>query len=295
VFDVTDPADVVLITGPTVVKTGSAYTIRFEDTARPDGRYLALTPTARRRPVDLRIDQPSSWKSPGHGADYVIITAGPFYSASLRLAQHRRASGLRVATVKVEDLYDEFNDGLFSPQAIRDFLSYAYRHWTGPAPTYVLLVGDATLDFKDNLQTGTINYVPSQIVQTDILGDTPSDNWFVCVSGDDILPDMFIGRLSAQTVPEAEAIVNKIIADDRRPPSGAWATRGLFVADDDSRLFEAIADSLVDSLPTQYVADQVYVQGYPPGDPTHAVRLVDHRLGKGYPWGGYGHQSDDSS
>ena len=69
-----------------------------------------------------------------------------------------------------------------------------------PAPTDVLLLGDATLDYKDNRQTGTRNYVPSQVIETEFWGEAPSDNWFVAVSGEDLLPDLLIGRLAAQTV-----------------------------------------------------------------------------------------------
>ena len=42
--------------------------------------------------------------------------------------------------------------GLAAPIAIRDFLSYAYDNWQNPAPQYVLLVGDGSFDYKDNLK-----------------------------------------------------------------------------------------------------------------------------------------------
>ena len=47
--------------------------------------------------------------------------------------------------VDVDDVYNEFNDGLYHPVAIKNFLKYAYANWQPPAPTYVLLVGDGAM------------------------------------------------------------------------------------------------------------------------------------------------------
>lgn len=268
VFDVTDSTDVAIITNTVVVAAGGDYMLRFEDEAQLETRYLALTSAQRQSPASIEVDRPSSWKSTSHGADYIIITHGDFYTSSLTLANYRIiTSGMRVATVKVGDIYDEFNEGIFNPQAIRDFLSHAYHNWTAPAPTYVLLVGDATQDYKDNYDTGTINYVPSQIIQTDQL-EASSDNWFVLVSGDDVLPDMFIGRLSAQETSQVDDIMDKIIHYEQNPPEDPWNKSVLLVADDDEASFETMSDQLAERLPFYYTATKVYAADYPPGDPT---------------------------
>ena len=72
----------------------------------------------------------------------------------------RQAQGLRTAVVDVSDIFDEFGYGLVTPQAIKDFITYAYENWQAPAPQYVLLMGDTTYDYKDNRNLGTVNYVP---------------------------------------------------------------------------------------------------------------------------------------
>jgi hypothetical protein len=278
VFDVTDPTNVTVITGTVVSADGGSYKLEFEDAAQSATRYLALTSAQRKSPVRIEPDQPSAWHDTENGADYIIITHEDFYTSSLRLASHRAiTSGLRVATVKVEDVYDEFNYGIFNPQAIRDFLSYAYHNWIPPAPTYVLLVGDACQDYKDNANTGTINYVPSQIIETDELGETPSDNWFVSLTGTDILPDMSIGRLSAQEASQVDDIVDKIIDYEQHPPAAPWNTQVLLVADDgDSRdgytyAFEDISEQLSLRLPYRYTANKIEVRYYPPGNPTNDI------------------------
>ncbi len=265
VLDITNPADVVRLTQATAVN-GNRDTVQFEHASQLETRYLVQAVLQRKQPAHLEIDTPSSWRSPSHGADYIIVTHKDFFASSLELADHRRALGLRTAVVEVQDIYDEFNHGIFHPQAIRDFLSYTYQNWRPPAPTYVLLVGDGTQDYKDNLRTGTVNFVPSQIIETDLLGETPSDNWFVLVRGDDILPDMLIGRLSVQSVSQAEAVVDKIIRYEQAPPDDTWNTQALLVADDDSLVFENISEQLAALFPLDYVTHRVYVGDYPPGN-----------------------------
>lgn len=267
VFDVTNPASVAVITNTNIVYDAGSYHLQFKDTVELKTRYLALTSTQRKSAASIEMDQPSSWRSPGNGADYIIITHEDFYTSSLRLANHRNsASGLRVATVRVEDIYDEFNFGVFNPQAIRDFLSYAYHNWVSPAPIYVLLVGDATYDYRGNL--GRVGYVPTRMIETDLLGQTPSDNWFVLVSGDDVLPDMFVGRLPADSVSQADNMVDKIIFYEQNPPDEPWNTNVLLVADDDEVSFESISEHLAREVPDYYTINRIYVAEYPPGDPT---------------------------
>ncbi len=159
---------------PLIEPGEGTYTVRFQDTITGQTRYLALTSAQRKTPAAMIMDQPSDLKSPTNAADYVIITHETFYDSILPLASHRQGQGLQIKMVRVTDIYDEFNYGIFDPQAIRDFLSHAYHHWAVP-PLYVLLVGDANLDFKDNFGTGRLNYVPTHIFETWPVGETPND------------------------------------------------------------------------------------------------------------------------
>ncbi|MCF6148552.1 MAG: hypothetical protein E3K37_07830 [Candidatus Kuenenia sp.] len=261
-FDITDHNNVNHINNLNIINNNKSYTLQFEGTAQSETRYLALTSARYKSPFAIEKDEPSAWKSSDNGADYIIITHEDFYDTALLLADHRSNEGLRVVTVKTDDIYDEFNNGIFTPQAIQDFLKYAYDNWQEPAPAYVVLVGDAYQDYKDNLASGTINYVPSQIIETDDLGETPSDNWFVLVSGDDILPDMYIGRLCAQTNEQAEDIINKIIDYDQNPSEEDWMKNALLVADDDESSFENLSEEIIELLPDDYTAKRVYIDNY---------------------------------
>ncbi|MFO0793489.1 MAG: C25 family cysteine peptidase [Candidatus Brocadiaceae bacterium] len=266
VFDITNPENIILITDTRIITSENGLsTVQFEDTPPQETQYLALLSTQYKTPVTIENDQPSTWKSLANGADYIIITHDDFYTNALKLANYRSASGLRVVTVKTSDIYDEFNYGIFNPQAIRDFLTYAYNNWVAPAPLSVLLVGDACFDSRDNLKTGTINYVPSPIIETTIIGETPSDNWYVLVSGGDVLPDMFIGRLSAQSTSQANTIVNKILYYEKNTPDKSWNKNVLLVADDDEPVFNQTSEDVSGLLPFNYKTNKVYVNTYTSG------------------------------
>ena len=64
-----------------------------------------------------------------------------------------------------------------SMQAIRDFVAHAWRHREGPAPRFVLLVGDGHYDPKDNLARGETVWLPPYLANVDPwMGETAADN-----------------------------------------------------------------------------------------------------------------------
>jgi hypothetical protein len=284
-YDITDPYRPVRILGKNLPcdaekkpvfskKTGffqagmDCLAVQFSDRAEQASRYYAVAGQAKRSPAALLLDEPSVLRSPDNRADYILITHRDFLSAAQRLAGHRRRRGLEVAVVDVTDVYDEFSGGVFDPRAIRDFLAYAYRYWARPAPTYVLLLGDATYDYKDYLGTGSINYVPVYLVETPGFGPAPSDNWYVDVSGDDALPDLFVGRLSVATLQDANTVVDKVIRYETQPVFSDWNRRAVFVADDQVE-FEDASDDLAELLPGNVSPVPIYTRLYSlPQDPT---------------------------
>ena len=279
VFDITEPATTTKIVSTTVEST-SSYTLKFEDTITDTTEYLALTAGQRLSPLSIMLDTFSDLHSTSNGDDYIMITHSDFYTDMVPLADHRAAQGPRVMIVDVQDIYDEFSYGVFDPEAIRDFLAYAYASWTAPAPSYVLLVGDGTIDFKDHMNTGTQNYIPPYLAEVDPeINETVTDNRYVAVSGPDILPDMHIGRLSVNTTAEAQTMVNKIIDYEQNPPEGDWNSRTLFVADnpDSAGEFGELSDDIVDNyLPPLYTADKIYLGSvdYPYEKPAVTARAA---------------------
>ena len=130
-------------------------------------------------PDALTEDSASSLFDTANDADYILITHrdvgwdinGDPLAWLQDLVALRQDQGLRVAIIDIEDIYDEFSYGIKSPQALKDFLSYAYSNWRAPAPQYVLLVGDSTYDPKDHwLEGDTTAYLPTYLIFTDYKG-----------------------------------------------------------------------------------------------------------------------------
>jgi hypothetical protein len=276
IFDVTDPLRVSQIVSTTVAGIDASYTITFEDTITRTRHYLALNPARRLSPLSIVLDAPSDLRDPTNGADHIIITHGDFYTDALPLANHRVAQGLRSVVVDVQDVYDEFGYGVFDPGAIRDFLQYAYQSWVPPAPSYVLLVGNGHYDFR-GYASSEPNYVPPYLLYVDpYLGEVAADNRYAAIRGDDILPDLFIGRLPVSSPAEAATVVSKILAYEGDPPEGDWNRRALFIADnvpDEAGDFVALSDDLADNyLPAPYAVSRIHLNdicGEPdPDNPT---------------------------
>lgn len=261
-YDISTPSAPVRILGDVSGSEGDGYQIRFEGSVETGRDYLALTSSRRLAPLEIIQDETSDLRSPSNGADYIFITHEDFYSDVLPLADFRAAQGLRTVVVDVQDVYDEFSGGLLDPNAIHDFLAHAYANWQFPAPTYVLLVGDGTYDYQDYKGTGEKNYIPPYLANADPwTGETAIDNYFVSVSGDDNLPDIYIGRLPVKTSSEAAALVTKILDYENTPPQGGWNEKVLFVADnaDSAGDFGNYSNAVADHyLPEPYTAQKVY-------------------------------------
>ena len=231
-FDTTNTKEPELVDYGGLDSTPDGYMIEFRHIIPEEHQYLVQTTSQRLTPLNIYLDTPSDWGSPAHGADYILITHQDFLTAVQPLADFRTSQGYRVAVIDIQDLYDEFNGGVFSPEAIKSFLDFAYHNWEGDPPSFVLLMGDGHYDYKDNLGRGEVNYVPPFLDDVDPwVGETATDNRYVSVSGGDILPDMHIGRFAVRTSTEAQAVVQRTIAYEQSPEPGDWYLNQIFLAD----------------------------------------------------------------
>ena len=265
VLDVTHPRQVVPLLGATVQEDeAGTYQIQYSDNLGGNKVYYAFSVDEHLlQPADISIDFPlTRLQSPCNQADYFIIYHDSFNVDALKNLVKGR--GLEVMAVPVSKIYNEFNHGMpDDPQAIKDFLRYAYENYTAPAPAYVALVGDANQDLLNQLGHG-INYVPTNLFFTPppLLGVTATDNDYVTVSGDDNLPDMFLGRIPVRTQNELDAIVKKLTRYSQVALDG-WQHNVLFVTGIDSRVkFEETADRIIEKHFTNYTPKRVYLIEY---------------------------------
>lgn len=180
-----------------------------------------------------------------HGLEnlHMAIVYHPDLEAqATQLAEHRKNfSGLDVALVNILQLYNEFSSGGKEPTAIRDFARMLLER--NPEKfEFLLLFGDGSFDPK-NITNSDANKDLIPVFETyesfDPIKAYPSDDFFGLLSPEDGgslngLLDVAVGRLTARSAAEAQAIVDKIIAYDKEPVTlGDWHLRNLFIADDE--------------------------------------------------------------
>ena len=267
------------LTGGEVSRRGASYSIRFEDTVNQHTRYFVISRSGYRSINGLIPTPPTPLRNPANQADYVVITHSTFVQDVQPLVEFRRSQGLTTMVVDIDDIYDEFSDGIFNPLAIQKFLRYTYNNWQQPVPTYVVLVGDAHYDYKratvelyrrDTTFRGTYDLYPIRVPTfhgwAPESGETAMDQRFVNVSGEDALPDMLIGRLSVQTAEDLVTMVEKIINYEKNLKTGPWQGTLIQVADDNSDnpsdgIFEVSRNQLIaDIIPVGYDTRQLYLR-----------------------------------
>ncbi len=225
-----------------------------DDVTNPDVSYIATTSLQKQTPVRFEKVLPASLFEPrmrlidrSNAYNYIVIAADNFITESdfndarnplFQFKEFResqlRAVGepARMLIVSTSSIYDEFNSGIQSPQAIRDFLDYAYHEWQSP-PTYILLLGDAQFDtrFSDPKNT-----VPTMHIQTLRFGATAADVWFTMVDGiddtgvDDLLPEMQIGRVPVSNRDDIAAYLAKLRRYELNVAPNIWKNRLFLIA-----------------------------------------------------------------
>ncbi|NJN81908.1 MAG: hypothetical protein HC802_06230 [Caldilineaceae bacterium] len=277
---------------PTWPSPGSGtYTVAFGDGAS-GRRYVAYQSTAITQPVAIELVAPLSSAhtpvdllAPGNAADWIAITHRAFWDEMLPLTDYRDRI-YRVAQVDVQSIYDQFNGGMLSSEAIRDFLEYAHANWQRPAPRFVLLGGGGVSDMRNYLGNSKPTYVPTFIYPADpILGETAADNRFVAFGDADILPDMSIGRFPAYYESEITTMVSKTISYESTPTFNDWNQNILMISDDleggggnfynfsDTLIYDyAEHDPSIKFLPEPYTGTKAYLGDTcdPVGNPSPA-------------------------
>ena len=217
-----------------LIKNDADKSVYFADTVSGRTEYLCVSDSSFLTPDKIVKNTPSDLRNVNNGADYIIITYPDFMSAAQKLAAFRskNLSGFtspRVKIVNINDIYNEFSYGLLDPYSLYDFVKYAFDNWQKPAPSYVVLLGDMSYDYRHIYTGSRPDFIPSIPYQSPTFGQAASDNAIVTVSGSDIVPDLAIGRLSCETLDEANILVDKIVtypADN----SKAWKKNVLLMA-----------------------------------------------------------------
>jgi len=238
VLDITNPDQPMALTPQIVSETTSnpsQYAIVVQvpwSTTAPSAparhTLLAVAQDRVASAMGIRQNHPSHWHSAQRGSEIVMVSPADFADALSPLIQAHEKQGKSAVVVPVDQLYDEFTFGQHSPYAIREFLKASVKTWH-TAPRYLLLNGRASLDPRNYLGFGHLDFVPTKIVPTSMLV-TASDDWFSDFN-DSGMPTIATGRLPVSTPAEAQLVANKIATYEGKSTNGPWTSQALMVAD----------------------------------------------------------------
>jgi hypothetical protein len=244
VVDVTVPTETVRFTGSTA---GNDLIFLGE----AGHRYMAAGLKGFARPAHLTpVAFSPDLRAPDAGADYVVIGPHDLLQPLSPLLEWRGSQGLKVISIPLDAVYDQFNEGMPEPEAIRALMTYAAKSWH-PAPRYLLLVGDATYDPRGYISPPEANRLPVFFVQTDFGGETASDALLGDVNGDR-LPDLAIGRIPAQNADQVRIIVEKTLAYEQSSAVEDWRAKVLAIADGQETSFKSDAQTFLDGFTAPY-------------------------------------------
>jgi Peptidase family C25 len=278
-----------------ITPSGNQYVLNFADQTGETAAYTAAAITAFVTPDKIEIHIPADLQSPSNEADYLIVYHPEFSTELQILTDHLEAKGLRVFSASIDDIFDVFSYGIWDPEAVRSFCSFTYYNWSGIPPSYLLLVGDSSWDYKQYLPgSRPVNFLPaygkiwtnSSLDPFDrgpydaselVYGEPMVDDQFVCISGKDNIPEMAIGRLTVQTKEQLRIQTQKIINYEAQSRDQSWQDNLLFinggVGDAEQDMFRNQVETIIGSII------------YPTGRYWHLSRIFkesDHRE-----WGWY--------
>lgn len=241
IVDATNPDDPVVLDG--WQREGNLTTVGL---AR-EGRYVAAAGDGFLAPARVEPLQTGSWGDVHNQADLLIITTAELVDAVEPLIALRAEQGLTSVAIPVEEIYDGFGEGAASPDSINHFLKYAVENWKQPAPRYVLIVGDATVDFwgflarrADSPVEPPVNQVPPYLVSVNFGGETVSDARLGDIDGD-FVPDLAIGRWPVDRAEDVRQLIERTI----RYETAAPVERAIFAIDDSSSEFARFVESIL--------------------------------------------------
>lgn len=210
--------------------SGNQMSITFQDEiANQNASFIILDESQLKQPNSIEMN--TIFAERGRltdrlsNAEFLIISAEELIDKAEEY-QSLRSADYPTEVVHVEQIYREFNDGQRSPFAIKRFIRYAYENWSfDNRLKYVLFMGDARRRyFEGNASKVTI---PTFQFITQRYGIANSDTFYGYLyhSREDYLDflnnpvmDIYIGRVPAESVNEADAYLQKVIEYQNAPP-----------------------------------------------------------------------------
>jgi hypothetical protein len=271
--DVTDRGNPKFLTNS--ASTGGMFIFRANEDSIPSRYYISS---------DLKIPsiEKTTWSNlrwMRTGADVVVITPSAFRNSADKFKKYRESQKeLSVIVVTTEDINNEYGSGIADPTAIRDFLAQAMVNWS-TKPRYVVLWGDGIFDYKQivtNRVSPIVTYQTDDVIPEsgtrayDYTRNYTTEDYFVCVVGNDLIVDLATGRVPINSDAEGLEFVDKIEYYEHKSSNDAWRTYVTFVADDgpigsssEGSIHTNDSEAVATSLPNDIQQRKIYMAEYP--------------------------------
>ncbi|MBI5463969.1 MAG: hypothetical protein HY966_03315, partial [Ignavibacteriales bacterium] len=251
----------------------SPFVATFIDSVAPSDRHIIRLEQFIQKPIIAGVKQFGNLRAQPEGADYVLLTGKEFKTAATQyLNDIQSRENFRTTLVDVQDVFDEYGYGYPTPESIREFFKSTTR-WPAPMPTYVCLVGDATYDHKYEIGLSPNTVRPRNVVPS--YGWPVSDPWLTALSDSSFLPQMFIGRIPANSVEEFQTYVSHVQSYNSASMDD-WNKRYMLFSGGDPttsgqiesfrQVNQDIADRLLRPAPTGGLATHFYKTTNPQSD-----------------------------
>jgi len=180
---------------------------------------------------------------------FVIITSQKLFVEATRYAAYKRSKGLASVVVSVEDLYDQYGYGIEkNPLAIRSFMEFAADQWPFP-PSHLFLIGKSVAAKQHRS-----NAAAYQECQVPTFGNPAADNLLTAgLNQSGLEPLVPQGRLSAKTVSEVGAYLDKVIAYENSLGQ-LWQKQALHFAGGNKALEANQLESYLNGFAIDYTA-----------------------------------------
>ncbi len=141
----------------------------------------------------------------------LCILPDTFATTFKTYAEWKHKTGTFVIVTK----FSQIGANSTNPDIIKNYIAQCYHNWAFP-PTYILLGGD-------------YGYVPRKYAEGQSFSN---EDYFVEIDGNDVFPEMYIGRLTHQTNTVLQTIINKLIKYERQPyrENQTWFKRAVVCA-----------------------------------------------------------------
>ncbi|MGD8777773.1 MAG: type IX secretion system sortase PorU [Ignavibacteria bacterium] len=271
VYDITDFSSVKKIENATI--SGGQFIFKAQEQFNAVSKYMGLNTNSYKSIEDAEQVDNTNIKGILEGSEYILVTTRDFSEHAERLETYRESQSpnkYSVQIVYIDQIFNEFNSGLYDPMAVRNFVKYAFENWN-TQPYFFVLFGDSEYDFL-NREGGEYNFLPTYQSEEslDEVDSYTTDEMFVRVTQDS-KPDLCYARIPVYNDESAKIIIDKIIAYEANADKGIWQNQITLVADDrmkstsqEDNLHTPQSEVLDSSyIPKHFNVNKIYLAKYP--------------------------------